>query len=262
MVVFSIMNQKGGVAKTVSSLNIASMLSELGYKTLLVDLDPQASLTISIGFEPTDLDKTITNVLTKFNGQKKIPIEETFLQVNDNLILVPSSIDLAVADILMNSEYSREFLLKKALKPVSEYFDFCIIDCPPSLGILSLNALSTSDYVLIPVATSYLAYRGLGLLLDTISNVQESLNPDLVIYGVLATLYKNNNHSKEVLSLLKDNYNLIGKINNTVAAEYATVESKSVMQYDKRSSIAKEYTRITKEIVEKYESGEIKSKSL
>lgn len=260
MIVFSLMNQKGGVAKTVSSLNLASMLSEMGYKTLLVDMDPQASLTISIGYEPTDLEKTVTNVLTKFAGLEKVPVEETFLQVNDNLILVPSSIDLASADILLNSEYSREYLLKKALKPVAEYFDFCIIDCPPSLGILSLNALSASDYVLIPVATSYLAYRGLELLMDTIANVKESLNSDLVVYGVLATLYKNNNHSKEVLTLLKDNFNLIGKINNTVAAEYATLESKSVSQYDKNSNAAKEYSRITNEIVEKFKNGEITAK--
>ena len=146
MIVLSLMNQKGGVAKTVSSFNIASSLHDMGYKVLLVDLDPQASLTVSIGYEPTELSNSIANVLTNFNGQKKIPIEETFLQIKENFILVPSSIDLSVADILMLSEYSREFLLKKALKPIAKYFDFCVIDCPPSLGILSLNALSASDY--------------------------------------------------------------------------------------------------------------------
>lgn len=260
MIVFSLMNQKGGVVKTVSSFNIASLLADFGYKTLLIDLDPQASLTVSIGYEPTELKKTVTNVLTNFNGQNKIKIEETFLQVKDNLILVPSSIDLSVADILMNSQYSREFLLKKAIEPVSKYFDFCIIDCPPSLGILSLNALSASDYVLIPVATSYLAYRGLELLLDTIENVHEALNPDLEIYGVLATLYKNNNHSKEVLTLLKDNYHLIGKINNSVSAEYATIQGKSVSEFNKKSPVAKEYTRITKEIIDEFKSGKIKTK--
>ena len=260
MIVFSLMNQKGGVVKTGSSFNIASILASMGYKTLLVDLDPQASLTVSIGYEPTDLTKTVTNVLTNFNGEKKCRIEETFLDVKENLVLVPSSIDLSVADILMNSQYSREFLLKKALMPIAEYFDFCIIDCPPSLGILSLNALSASDYVLIPVATSYLAYRGLELLLDTIDNVHEALNPDLEIYGVLATLYKNNNHSKEVLGLLRDNYNLIGKINNSVSAEYATVNGKSVSEYDPTSPVAIEYTRITEEIVDKSKKGTIKAK--
>lgn len=249
MKVYSLINQKGGVAKTTSTYNISRKLAEKGNRVLMVDMDPQASLTISTGIEPEELDKTIADVMISFNGRKKENISNTIIQIEENLHLVPSIIDLTAADNLLHNEMSRESILKRALRSVRDYYDYCLIDCPPALNQLSINALVAANYCIIPVACEYLAFRGLEMLNDTISQVQESLNPDLKVLGVLATFHNRTIHARENLEKLKEGYNVIGVIGTTVKARDSVYSGKPIVVYDPKSKVAQEYTEITERIV-------------
>jgi chromosome partitioning protein len=249
MKVYSLINQKGGVAKTTSTYNISRKLAEKGNRVLMVDMDPQASLTISTGIEPEELEKTIADVMISFNGRKKENISNTIIQIEENLHLVPSIIDLTAADNLLHNEMSRESILKRALKSVREYYDYCLIDCPPALNQLSINALVAADFCIIPVACEYLAFRGLEMLNDTISQVQESLNPDLKVLGVLATFHNRTIHARENLEKLKEGYNVIGVIGTTVKARDSVYSGKPIVVYDPKSKVAQEYSEITERIV-------------
>ena len=249
MKVYSLINQKGGVAKTTSTYNISRKLAEKGNRVLMVDMDPQASLTISTGIEPEELDKTIADVMISFNGRKKENISNTIIQIEENLHLVPSIIDLTAADNLLHNEMSRESILKRALRSVRDYYDYCLIDCPPALNQLSINALVAADYCIIPVACEYLAFRGLEMLNDTISQVQESLNPDLKVLGVLATFHNRTIHARENLEKLKEGYNVIGVIGTTVKARDSVYSGKPIVVYDPKSKVAQEYSEITERIV-------------
>ena len=215
----------------------------------MVDMDPQASLTISTGIEPEELEKTIADVMISFNGRKKENISNTIIQIEENLHLVPSIIDLTAADNLLHNEMSRESILKRALKSVREYYDYCLIDCPPALNQLSINALVAADFCIIPVACEYLAFRGLEMLNDTISQVQESLNPDLKVLGVLATFHNRTIHARENLEKLKEGYNVIGVIGTTVKARDSVYSGKPIVVYDPKSKVAQEYSEITERIV-------------
>lgn len=249
MKVYSLINQKGGVAKTTSTYNISRKLAEKGNRVLMVDMDPQASLTISTGIEPEELDKTIADVMISFNGRKKENISNTIIQIEENLHLVPSIIDLTAADNLLHNEMSRESILKRALRSVRDYYDYCLIDCPPALNQLSINALVAANYCIIPVACEYLAFRGLEMLNDTISQVQESLNPDLKVLGVLATFHNRTIHARENLEKLKEGYNVIGVIGTTVKARDSVYSGKPIVVYDPKSKVAQEYSEITERIV-------------
>ena len=209
MKVIAIANQKGGVAKTTTTHNLAVALADAGKKVLMIDLDSQASLTISVGLEPLEIQRTIVDVLKK-DG---VPISECIQQLRDNLHIVTSIIDLAPMEMEMLSRASREKILDRALKPVKGNYDFILIDCPPQLSILTINALSCADGVLIPVKTDYLAYRGLTQLQDSIREIQELINPDLQVMGVIATLYDTRvTDDREILGLLKEEYNLLGVV--------------------------------------------------
>lgn len=249
MKTYCIINQKGGVAKTTSTYNISRKLSEKGFRVLMVDMDPQASLTISTGIEPEDLEKTIADVMISFNGRKKENIANTIIQIEENLHLVPSIIDLTAADNLLHNEMSRESILKRSLKTVRDYYDYCLIDCPPALNQLSINALVASDYCIIPVACEYLAFRGLEMLNDTISQVQENLNPELKVLGVVATFHNRTIHARENLNRLREGYNVLGVIGTTVRARDAVYSGKPIVSYDPKSKVAQEYSQITERIV-------------
>lgn len=253
MKIIAIANQKGGVAKTTTTHNLGVALAAAGKKVLLIDLDSQASLTISVGLEPLEVRGTIVDVLKKDNT----PISECIQQLNDRLNIVASIIDLAPMEMEMLSRASREKILARALKPVREDYDYILIDCPPQLSILTINALSCADGVLIPVKTDYLSYRGLTQLRDSIKEIQELINPELKIIGVVATLYDMRmTDNKEILELLKKEYNLVGIVKRLAAATKGIYDGRAAVEQEPNSEVAKEYVAIAKMIMTEKEKRE------
>ena len=248
MKVIAIANQKGGVAKTTTTHNLGAALAAAGKKVLLVDLDSQASLTISVGLEPLEAERTIVDVLRK-DG---VPIQESIQRISDRLYIVSSIIDLAPMEMELLSRASREKILDRALKPVRGEYDYILIDCPPQLSILTINALSCADGVVIPVKTDYLAYRGLTQLQDSIQEIQELINPELN-----ATLYDTRvSDDREILALLKEEYNLLGVVKRLAVAKKGLYDGRAAVEQAPESQIAKEYTAIAKMLIDGKERRE------
>lgn len=249
--VIAIANQKGGVAKTTTTHNLGVALAEKGKKVLLIDLDSQASLTISMGIEPLEIKRTVVDILKK----KSVSIKECIYKVYTNLDIVTSIIDLASMEVEMLSRASREKILDRAITPIKNEYDYILIDCPPQLSILTINALSCADGVIIPVKTDYLAYRGLTQLNDSISEIKDLINDKLKIYGIIATFYETRvKDDKEILEMLKKEYNLIGIIKKQVAAKKGIYDGMAAVQAVPESDISKEYVKIADMIIKgKYE---------
>lgn len=240
-------NQKGGVAKTTSAHNVGVCLAGRGKSVLLVDLDSQASLTISAGLEPEDFENNIVSMLAK-NG---LPASECVHQLEPNLFIIPSIIDLASLEMDMLSRTSREKILARAIEPLRENYDHILIDCPPQLSILTINALSCADEVVIPVKTDYLAYRGLVQLQDTIADTKELINPNLRVLGVIATIYEMRvNVDKEILERLQQEYTVLGVIKKMAAAKKGIYDGRAAVENDPSSDIAKAYEQITDKILQ------------
>lgn len=251
MQTIAIANQKGGVAKTTTAHNLGAALMGLGQRVLLVDLDSQASLTISAGLEPLEQPRTVVDVMHR-DAQ---PIARCIVPIKENLDIVPSIIDLATVELELLSRASREKVLERALRPAREQYDFIIIDCPPQLSILTINALSCADGVLIPVKTDYLAYRGLTQLMDSVSEVRELINPGLEVLGVLATLYDTRvSDDREILALLQKEYEVIGIIKRRASAKKGIYDGLSVVEQEPGSEIAREYVAVARKLIE----GEVK----
>lgn len=246
MKVIAIANQKGGVAKTTTTHNLGVALADAGKKVLMIDLDSQASLTISVGLEPLEIQRTIVDVLKK-DG---LPVSECIQQLREGLHIVTSIIDLAPMEMEMLSRASREKILDRALKPVREDYDYILVDCPPQLSILTINALSCADGVLIPVKTDYLAYRGLTQLQDSIREIQELINPDLKVLGVIATLHDTRvTDDREILAMLKKEFNLLGVVKRLAIAKKGIYDGLAVVEQAPASEIAKEYKNIAEMII-------------
>lgn len=197
--VIAILNQKGGVGKTTTTLNLGCALIDKGYKVLLIDFDPQSSLTISMQIKPHELKKTIYSAL---HGE---PIKNCILTDNDKFYFLPTNINLAAAETELVNEIGRESILREKLETIREEFDYILIDCPPSLGLLNINTLVASDYIIVPMSCDFLSYMGYTFLLDTVAKVKK-LNSKLEIMGILPTMYDSrNNHSKEVLEIMQTN---------------------------------------------------------
>jgi chromosome partitioning protein len=200
----AVANQKGGVAKTTTVASLGAALAELGQRVLLVDLDPQACLTFSLGIDPEDLDKSIHHVL--LGGVKS---RDVLVETGEGPDLLPATIELATADVRLAAESGPEHLVRTALRPLRSAYDWILIDCPPTLGLLTVNGLSAASDVLIPLQCETLAHRGVGQLLDTIHDVQQLTNPSLQILGVLPTLYDGRTtHARAVLDTIAETYDL------------------------------------------------------
>ena len=253
MKVIAIANQKGGVAKTTTTHNLGVALAAQGKKVLLIDLDSQASLTISVGLEPLEVEQTIVDVLRK----EGLPLMECVRRLSDRLHIVTSIIDLAPVEMELLARASREKILDRALRPVREQYDFILIDCPPQLSILTINALSCADGVLIPVKTDYLAYRGLTQLQDSIQEIQELINPGLKVLGVIATLYDTRvADDREILSLLRKEYNLLGVIKRLAVAKKGIYDGRAAVEQAPNSELAKEYVAVAEIIMSGKEKRE------
>lgn len=255
MKVIAIANQKGGVAKTTTTHNLGVALAAKGKRVLLIDLDSQASLTISVGLEPLEVKRTIVDVLRK-DG---VPVSKCTERISDRLHIVTSIIDLAPMEMELLSRASREKILDRALRPVRENYDFTLVDCPPQLSILTINALSCADGVMIPVKTDYLAYRGLTQLQDSIREIQELINPELKVLGVIATLYeKRVGDDNEILDALRKEYNLLGVVKRMAVAKKGVYEGLAVVEQTPNSEVSKEYAAIADMMIaNKYEREEL-----
>ena len=244
--VLAFANQKGGVAKTTSTLNLGVALSELGKRVLVVDMDPQGNLTMSQGIDPENLDKSMFDVLVH-----RLPIEDVI--VHSELDVATSTIDLAGAEMALSSQIGRERALEKALKPIQERYDFILIDTPPSLGLLTINALAASDGVIVPVQCEYLSLRGLLQLERTLEMIRENINPRVKIQGILATLFDARTlHGREAIEILKENFGpLVFKtvVRKTIKFAEAPVQGSSVLKYDPRGKGAEAYRSLAREVL-------------
>ena len=245
-------NQKGGVAKTTSTYNVGVSLARKGKNTLIIDLDSQASLTISAGLEPFDFDNTIVNVLKK----EGTPIDECVQELQDNLTICTSRLELAQLEMEMIGRSMRETILKRALEAEKGKYDFILIDCPPQLSILTINALACCDFVVIPVKTDYLAYRGVELLMESISDTKDLINPSLSVLGVVATMYeKRVKDDNEILQALQEKYNVIGIVKKLAIAKKGVYDGRSVSEQAPNNDIATEYDKVSEYIIAKGGKG-------
>src|SRR2546426_5863217 len=244
--VIAFANQKGGVAKTTTTLNLGVALAEKGHSVLVVDLDPQGNLTMSQGWNPDEIERSMFDVLVH-----KLPITEIIRE--GEIDVAVSSIDLAGAELALSSMIGRERALEKALLPVRSQYDYILIDTPPSLGLLTINALTASDTVIVPVQCEYLSLRGLVQLENTLTMIRENLNPIVEIGGILPTMYDSRTlHSREAVEMLKENFGDLvfdTKIRKTVRYAEAPVQGSSVLKYDPTGSAAEAYRTLAKEVL-------------
>ncbi len=248
--VISMCNQKGGVGKTTTTINLGSSLAEYGRKVLLIDFDPQASLSVGLGVNPNDLDTTIYHLML----DNEIAPEEVVLHTSvPGMDLIPSNIDFAGAEMQLINEVAREQVLARAIEPYLDAYDVILIDCQPSLGLLTVNALAASDGVLVPLECEYFALRGVALLKGTIDKVQERLNPKLEIVGLLGTMYDGRTlHSREVLQTLVDGWGdavFHTVIRRTVKFSEATVAGEPLTAYASASGGADSYRQLAREVL-------------
>jgi chromosome partitioning protein len=239
-------NQKGGVAKTTTTLNLAVAFAESGYRVLCIDMDPQGNLTMSQGIDPDKVEKSLYDVLVN-----DMPISEII--VSREIDIAVASIDLAGAEIAMSTKIGRERSLEKALKEVSGDYDFVCIDTPPSLGLLTINALTAANKIIVPVQCEYLSMRGLVQLQNTLKMIQENLNPDVRIEGILPTMFDARTvHAKEAVEILEENFGDLvfhSRIRKAVKFAEAPVKGSSVLKYDSGSSAANYYRELAKEVL-------------
>lgn len=244
--IYAVSNHKGGVGKTTSTVNIGAALANKDNKVLLVDLDPQSNLTQSLGIKNAEI-----TIYENLRGEKAIlPLE-----ARKNLFVLPSSLDLSAAEIELSSEPGREYVLKEILSQLKDKFDYIFIDCPPSLGLLTINALAASDYVLIPLQAEYLPLRGLAKLTEVINKIKNRLNPKLEIGGVFLTQYD----SRKVLhrDIAENVKNFFGSkmlkstISNNIALAEAPSQGKDIFLYNKNCKGAQDYNNLCNELIEK-----------
>ena len=255
--IIAIANQKGGVGKTTTTFSLGVALAKQGKKVLIIDADPQGDLTTCMGYYNQDeLQNTIATLMSATIQDKEIDVENTILHHKEGIDLIPSNLDLSALEMSLVNAMSREFTLKNSITNIKNNYDYILIDCMPSLGMITINALACSDKVIIPVQGEYLAVKGMGHLLKTISKVHKQINPNLKIGGVLLTLVdKRTNLSKEVRETLENNYGQFVKIYNTeipkaINTAKSSSTGKSIFEFDKKSPVAEAYKNLAKEVLE------------
>jgi chromosome partitioning protein len=244
--VIAFANQKGGVAKTTTALNLAVAFKESGHRVLAVDMDPQGNLTMSQGVDPDKVEKSMFDVLVH-----RMPIREVI--VEKEIDVAVASIDLAGAEIAMSAQIGRERSLQKALDEIRNDYDFVCIDTPPSLGLLTVNALTAANKVIVPVQCEYLSMRGLVQLQNTLQMIRENLNPGVEIEGILPTMLDSRTvHAKEAIAILEENFGDLvfeSRIRKAIKFAEAPVRGTSVLKYDPKSKAARSYRELAKEVL-------------
>ena len=248
--VVALCNQKGGVGKTTSTINLGAALTEYGRRVLLVDFDPQGALSVGLGVQPHQLDRTVYDVLM----ESSVGLDDVLLKTNvPGMDLVPSNIDLSAAEVQLVNEVAREQTLARALAPALPDYDLVLIDCQPSLGLLTVNALTAADEVVIPLECEFFSLRGVALLIDTIEKVRERLNPRLHIAGILATMYDSRTvHGREVFARVVEAFGdtvFDTVITRTVRFPETTVAGEPITTWAPSSSGAQQYRALAKEVL-------------
>ena len=255
--VIALTNQKGGVGKTTTAVNLGVTLAQQGKKVLLIDADAQANLTMSLGYHrPADLQVTLSTIMQDIIDDKSVDVTQGILHHNEGVDLLPSNIELSGLEVRLINAISRESVLKTCISEVRKNYDYVLVDCMPSLGMLTINALAAADSVVIPTQPHYLSAKGLELLLRSVSKVRRQINPPLRIDGILMTMVMpRTNISKEITATVRNVYGQKIKVFDTqiphsIRAVEATAEGKSIFAYDKGGKVAAAYEQFGKEVAE------------
>lgn len=243
--IIAVANQKGGVAKTTTTLTLAAALGELGRRVLAVDIDPQGALTFSMGVDPDVLEETVNDVLVRrYPADKVITTRE--------VDLVPSNIDLAGAEAILLAKTGREFALQRALREIEDRYDYVLIDCPPSLGILTINGLTAAHHVLIPLQCEALSHRGVGQLLETLEDIRHFTNPTLEVIGLIPTMYDGRSrHAREVIDDVGSRYGVVvlePPVKKSIRFAEAAQAGKSILSYASGHPGAEAYRSLARQI--------------
>ena len=254
--VLALCNQKGGVGKTTTTINLGAALAEFGRRVLLVDFDPQGALSVGLGVNPMELDRTIYNALM----ERDVTADDILLKTNvAGMDLLPSNIDLSAAEVQLVGEVAREQTLKRVLEPVLSDYDVVLIDCQPSLGLLTINALTAAHGVVIPLECEFFSLRGVALLIQTLDKVRERLNPQLELEGILATMYDGRTlHGREVLARVVEAFGdkvFHTVINRTVRFPETTVAGEPITSFAPSSAGANAYRDLAREVVARCLAG-------
>ncbi len=248
--VIALCNQKGGVGKTTTTINLGAALVEQGFRVLLVDFDPQGAASVGLGVNPNTLDRTIYNLLVEGEGS---PLDVVVPTAVPGLDLMPANIDLSAAELQLVTEVGRESALQRVLAPLLPHYDVVLVDCQPSLGLLTLNALCAADWALVPLECEFFALRGVALLMDTITKVRRRLNPNLQVLGVLATMFDGRTlHTREVQQRLREGFGdrlFSTVINRTIKFPETSVAGVPITSYAPASGAARAYRNLADEVL-------------
>ena len=265
--VIAIENQKGGTGKSTTTLNLGVCLAREGKKVLLIDADPQASLSVSVGILPDELEVSLSDVMTRIINDEDIKADFGIIHLDEGVDIMPCNIELCGTETSLMNAMSREYVLKTYVDKVRENYEYILIDCSPSLGILPINALVAADSIIIPSQPRILSTKGLNLLLSSFKKVQRTINPNLKIDGVLFTMVDaRTNNDRSVIYSIRDAFGMNIKVFNTVIPQSVRVteannERMSVVAYDENCKVAKAYENLTKEVLQIEKSKENRSRN-